>query len=249
MQIVINKLLTHYETQGKGPAVLFLHGWGDTSKTFAPLIKDLQKQYTCIVLDLPGFGSSQQPDGIWGIEDYSEFVKAFLLKINVAPETLVGHSNGGTIAMFALSHKLITAKKLILLASAGIRTENSISKTVYKLIAKSGKQAAKIFSKKTQEKLRKKLYSTAGSDIFVSPHLEETFKKVVGYDIQKDAATIEQPTLLVYAEDDTATPRRYGDKLGQIIKNSKLVVLPAGGHFVHQTNTQEVQKLIKEFIK
>jgi pimeloyl-ACP methyl ester carboxylesterase len=143
----------------------------------------------------------------------------------------------------------LNPKKLVLLASAGIRSEDSVKKSLYKAVAKTGRLLSRTLPKKTQQKLRRRLYEAAGSDILISPDLEETFKKVVSYDAEADAAKITQPTILIYTQDDTATPSRYGVKLHNAIKDSKLTILPDGGHFVHQTQSQAVLDLMKEHIK
>lgn len=250
MQVVVNNLLTHYEKQGTGPVVLFLHGWGDSLQTFASLVTLLKKDYSCVTVDLPGFGGTNQPPTAWSVADYAQFVADFIKKIDIKDlQAVVGHSNGGTISLYALAHGLLYAEKLILLASAGIRSEDSFKKGVYKVIAKIGKQVSRLFPKKIQQKLRRTLYTTAGSDILISPELEETFKKVIRYDIQADARKVQQPALLVYAEDDRATPARYGQKLEAAIPNATLTVLPNGGHFIHQTQIEVVAKQVREFLK
>ncbi|MFO0971342.1 MAG: alpha/beta hydrolase [Candidatus Saccharimonadales bacterium] len=249
MQIVVNDLLTQYEKQGSGPVALFLHGWGDTTATFNSLVNELKADFTCISLDLPGFGGSQVPPSSWGLPDYAEFTQNFVEKLDLKPKVTFGHSNGGGILIYALAHQLVNPEKLILLASAGIRSEDSLKKVLYKVIAKIGKQFTKLLPRKTQQKLRTKLYQTAGSDILISPELEETFKKVVGYDVQNEAKQINQPTLLIYAKDDAATPVRYGETFKDLIKNSQLHVLPDGGHFVHQSKPTEVIKLMRDFLQ
>jgi pimeloyl-ACP methyl ester carboxylesterase len=247
MQVVVNDLLTQYEKQGSGPVALFLHGWGDNAATFKPLVNRLRSDFTCISLDLPGFGGSQTPLESWSLPDYAEFAQDFLKKTKLIPEYVCGHSNGGSILIYGLAHALLNPQKLVLLASAGIRTEDSLKKGVYKIVAKIGKQLTRILPKPIQQRLRRQLYQRAGSDILISPHLEETFKKVVSYDVQKEAAEITQPTLLVYAKDDLATPVRYGETFHHLIKSSTLRVLPDGGHFTHQTKTDQVARLIKDF--
>jgi pimeloyl-ACP methyl ester carboxylesterase len=249
MNVIINNLLTNYEVQGKGPVILFLHGWGDDLRTFSQLITKLKNNYTCVSVDLPGFGATQQPNEVWGVEEYATFTKNFVKKIKIEPAIIVGHSNGGTIALFALSHNLLEPQKLILFASAGIRSEDGFRKTILKVIAKTGKVFTKALPKKTQASLRQKLYKNIGSDLLVSPHLEETFKKVVSYDIQADASKVSQKTLLLYAEDDSATPPHYGEILRSAIKQSQLIVLPEGGHFIHQTQLNSIMGKIEEFTK
>lgn len=248
MKIIVNKLASHYETQGKGPVILFLHGWGDNEATFAPLVKNLKENYTCITVDLPGFGITEPPELTWGIKDYAEFVSKFIEKLSVQPKVVVGHSNGGTIAMYGVSHGLISPQRLILLASAGIRNQDAVRKKAYKIIAKSGKAASSWLPSSWQLRLKKKLYSSAGSDIFVSPHLEETFKKVVSYDVQVDVKNISIPTLIMYGDKDTATPPEFGEKLNKLIPDSKLVIVHGADHFIHQTQTKLVLEEVRGFL-
>jgi pimeloyl-ACP methyl ester carboxylesterase len=59
MQVIVDGLLTNYYKVGHGPVVLGLHGWGDNSRTFSQLSKNLEERYEFIGLDLPGFGESQ----------------------------------------------------------------------------------------------------------------------------------------------------------------------------------------------
>src|SRR5215469_7653963 len=47
---------------GKGPAVVLLHGFGDTGDMWAALATDLAKDHTVIVPDLRGMGLSEHPD-------------------------------------------------------------------------------------------------------------------------------------------------------------------------------------------
>ncbi len=249
MQIVVNKLLTQYEKQGSGPVALFLHGWGDDHRSFLPLIAELKSTHTCIAVDLPGSGGSQTPQEAWGVPEYAAFVKAFLNKLKLKPSVVVGHSNGGTVSMYLTAHQLIETESLVLLASAGIRSEESARKLAYKIVAKIGKHATKILPHTLQHRARHTLYKTAGSDILIAPHLEETFKKVVRYDIQKDAHRITIPTLLLYADDDTATPPRYGERLKRTITRSRLEILNGGGHFVQLTHTKKVAQLMQDFLQ
>jgi len=249
MNTIVDGIATNYILEGKGPAILFLHGWGDSHTTFEHLIKKLAKTHECIALDLPGFGGTQAPDSVWGIPEYSKFVQSFLKKIEKDARIIVAHSNGGTIAMYALAHDALEAKKLVLIGSAGIRDEDSAKKTAYKLVAKTGKMLTKIFPKNVQAKLKKKLYESAGSDIFVAPHIEATFKKVVGYDAQNDAKNIRAKTLLIYGSDDDATPVRYGRKLADALPHSELKIIESAGHFVHQENPDTVLGYMSEFLK
>lgn len=248
MQVVVHNLLTNYDAAGSDKkAILMLHGWGDNLKTFDSLSNSLSKKYKVIRVDLPGFGSSQVPTETWGLADYASFVKEFLTKINVPTiYGLIGHSNGGAVAIKAIAEGNVHPERLILVGSAGIR-ERTAKKQLYKAIAKSGKAATFWLSPHQKKRLRSRLYKQAGSDMLLVPELEATFKKTISEDIQSTAAHVKVKTLLIYGQDDTSTPPRYGEILHKLIKGSTLQIL-SGGHFIHQDQPEKVQTMIEDFL-
>ncbi len=113
MTIIVDGYAVHYEQSGKGPLVLMLHGWGDNLQTFKQLSKELGKEYTVLTLDLLGFGASDAPREPFDLELYARFVASFLEKLNIhGLHSIVGHSNGGAIAIKGLS--LAYLKQIVL---------------------------------------------------------------------------------------------------------------------------------------
>lgn len=250
LQVVVDSLLTSYKSSGKGKTVLLLHGWGDRAAGLKDLQAALAGKYEVISLDLPGFGSSQRPDGDWDLSDYAEFVGTFLNKIGKkGVYAVIGHSNGGAIAIRGLARGDFKADKLVLMAAAGIRGTAKTRNKVLRLVAKTGKALTAPLPKSAKSRLRRKVYNTIGSDMLVAEHLQGTFKKVVADDVREDAAKIKLPTLLLYGGNDEATPASYGQAYHQLIKNSKLEVLSDVGHFMHLEQPQKVTKEIEEFLK
>ena len=250
MNVVVDNIITNYSAVGEGPVVLLLHGWGDNSQTFSVLQNTLGPHFKVIALDLPGFGHTGAPPSTWNLDSYAHFVKKFLEKLgDHEVYAIIGHSNGGAIAIKGLGTTVLNAKKLILLASSGIRNRHSKRRLIFKAIAKTGKVLTFWMSDFQKKRFRKKLYGIAGSDLLVAPHMEETFKVTVRQDIQEDAKKIIQPSLLIYAEKDASVPLADGQKLAGLISNSKLVEIPGADHFLHQTAEDQVNKLIVEFLE
>jgi pimeloyl-ACP methyl ester carboxylesterase len=248
-QVVVNGLLARYGRKGKGKTILLLHGWGDSLATFHELADKLSANYEVIAVDLPGFGQTQPPPQAWGLEEYAEFVQAFLKKID-APKVyaIAGHSNGGAIALQLLSGQPI-AEKLILLASAGIRNRDKAKKQLLRAGAKTAKILSVALPKATRQRLRNRLYGVIGSDMAAVPHMEETFKRIVAQDIINAARRVNIPTLLIYGSDDEATPPQYGEKLAYALPNSHLEVIKGAGHFIHHDSVAKVYKLSEEFLQ
>jgi pimeloyl-ACP methyl ester carboxylesterase len=249
MQVIVDELLTHYEIAGEGKLVLLLHGWGDNLKGLATLQAALASTYQVLALDLPGFGQTQAPKSAWDLDDYATFVENSLKKIEAGDTfSIVGHSNGGALAIRSLAIHKLTAEKLVLLAASGIREGRSIKLLLLKVLATVGKIATVWMPRRYRNNLRKSLYKTAGSDALVVEGMRETFDKVVRQDVQQDAAGLSLPTLLIYAENDDAVPLSDGRKYNQLIKSSELVVVPGAGHFLHLDEPQIVVTAIEGFL-
>ena len=249
MNIVVDGLLTHYKLAGKGKLVLLLHGWGDSGQGLAGLQAKLAKHYQVLALDLPGFGNSQAPETVWNLDDYAHFVKHALGKLGFRqPYAVIGHSNGGALAIRSISLQSFKPDKLVLLAASGIRTGGGARRLALKIIAKTGDIATIWLPERYRQALRKSLYGAAGSDMLVVPELQETFKQTVRQDVQADAAAITVPTLLIYAEDDRSVPLADGQKYQALIKHSDLQIIKQAGHFVHVDQPTQVESLIEAFL-
>lgn len=250
MNIVVDNLLANYTLSGKGKLVLLLHGWGDSARGLAGLQKDLAEKYQVLALDLPGFGGTQAPEAAWDLDDYARFIADALDKLELKqPYAVIGHSNGGALAIRAISLELLKPRKLVLLAASGVRTNSAGKRFFLKIVAKTGNVATLWMPERYRRGLRKSLYGAAGSDILVMPQLEDTFKKTVRQDVQGDAAAIDVSALLVYAADDNEIPVADGKQYHDLIQGSRLEVIKDAGHFVHTDQPEKVTRLILEFLK
>jgi pimeloyl-ACP methyl ester carboxylesterase len=247
MQVVVQSLLTNYIRKGTGKKLLLLHGWGDNVAGLKPLIDSLSLKNEVVALDLPGFGGTQSPIESWSLDEYAVFVKEFLQKINYKTNVVIGHSNGGAIAIRA-SSKGLESDKLVLIASSGVRGEYKGKVKILRLVTKTGKLLASPLPKKLKKNLRSKVYQSVGSDMLVAEHLQETFKRIVTDDIRSDAVNISQPTLLLYGDKDSSTPVEIGKKIAAKIKNSQLVVISNAGHMLPTEKTKEITDNIMGFI-
>jgi pimeloyl-ACP methyl ester carboxylesterase len=248
MHVTVDSLKIQYERVGKGKTVLVLHGWADSSKGWQEAAARLAERHEVVVVDLPGFGDSQTPKEAWGLSEYAAFIGDFLQGIHAQPYAVVAHSNGGAIALRGLANGSFAAEKLVLLDSAGIRGQYFGRKKIQRIAAKAGKLFTKPLPHGLKKRLRRKVYQTLGSDMLVVERLQGIFRKVVTDDVQKDAATLKLPTLLIYGEDDLGTPVQYGRMLHNLIAGSKLEIVPGAGHFAHRDKPDEVLQLTQEFL-
>ena len=112
-----NEININYKDYGKkeAPALVFLHGWGQNIAMMEPIANPFADTHRLIILDLPGFGASDEPDYAWTIFDYAKMLDTLLKSLQIENPTLIGHSFGGKISIaFASCYPVA---KLVLLAS------------------------------------------------------------------------------------------------------------------------------------
>src|SRR5690349_20026158 len=90
-RIEVNGATIHVRAGGKGPAVVRLHGFGDTGDMWAPLAKALIKNHTVIVPDLRGMGLSSLPSGGYDKKTQGVDIATVMDKLNVQKADLVTH--------------------------------------------------------------------------------------------------------------------------------------------------------------
>jgi pimeloyl-ACP methyl ester carboxylesterase len=83
---------------GSGPAVVLLHGFGDTGDMWAPLAAELARTHTVVVPDLRGMGLSSHPEGGYDKRTQAGDIRAVLTKLNIDQADVVGHDIGTMVA-------------------------------------------------------------------------------------------------------------------------------------------------------
>jgi pimeloyl-ACP methyl ester carboxylesterase len=209
----------------------------------------LAKNYEVYVVDVPGFGESERPDSAWSLEEYSQWLREFLGKIKI-PKLygLIGHSNGGAIAVKSVAGGL-PVEHLVLLGASGVRNRERGKKLFLNSIAKTGKVATRVLPKKTRQKIRNRWYDKIGSELYAHKGMEASFKKVVAEDLLIEAAMISAPTLLIYGTEDKATPPLYGHMYASVIEQSQFHSIESAGHYVFLDAPKDVTELIENFLK
>ncbi len=94
-----NGLPVSYHKTGTGSPLLMLHGWGSSSRVMLQLAHSISDIRTCFVPDLPGFGATPPPEAPWGIDDYTDLVRAFVREVIGGPTDVLAHSFGGRITL------------------------------------------------------------------------------------------------------------------------------------------------------
>jgi len=104
-EVVANGTTIHVRSGGSGPAVLLLHGYGETGDMWAPLAVELARDHTVIVPDLRGLGLSSKPPGGFDKKTQAEDLAGVMTALDVAQADVVAHDIGNMVAFqFAARH-------------------------------------------------------------------------------------------------------------------------------------------------
>jgi pimeloyl-ACP methyl ester carboxylesterase len=118
--VEIEGVRTFVTEAGEGPAVLLIHGYGDTADGWRRVVPGLLADHRVIALDVPPFGRSEAPPKCKLIDYYCEFFPQFMDQMGIERATIIGHSLGGAIALRAAVENPDRVERLGLVAPAGL---------------------------------------------------------------------------------------------------------------------------------
>jgi len=226
--------------------VIILHGWAKTLDKWQKLLNALdEKEIKSDLLTIPGLTSKLEK--AWNMEDYVKWFKNIIEK-EKEKIILIGHSNGGRIAIAFTNQYPEKVEKLILIDSAGIYHNElplRIKRIVFKTIAKIGK---KLTSSKSMRNL---LYKFARESDYkdLDENIKQTMLNLISVDLKPILPQIKIPTLIIWGANDKITPLSDGILMNNLIKNSELKIIKDAGHSPQYTNPLETVNLITDFIK
>ncbi len=90
----------HYTIQGKGIAIILLHGFASDGSIWDNQLSFLEENYMVIIPDIPGSGKSTPLNKSTStMNDYASCIKAIIVAEKIEKFVLIGHSMGGYIAL------------------------------------------------------------------------------------------------------------------------------------------------------
>ena len=247
MFIEINDLNVYYEVDGVGHPIILLHGWGQSTEAFIPVVNHLKQHYKVYNIDFPGFGKSEEPKIAWDVYDYADMLEKFVEKLQIPAPTLMGHSFGGRVGIIYAGRKN-SMNKLILVDAAGVKPKRGLDYYARVYAYKLGKRVLSLPGLKVY---KEQMMKNAGSSDYqsASPMLRQIMSKVVNEDLQHLMGEIEAETLLVWGDLDDATPLNDAKIMEKKIKNSGLVVFEGAGHYSYLERLPQFLRVLDVFLE
>ena len=260
-----------YRMMGSGPALLLLHGIGDSSETWVPLMEELARDHTVIAPDLLGHGQSDKPRADYSVAAYANGMRDLLEVLGIDSATIVGHSLGGGVAAQLAYQYPDRCERLVLVASGGAGRDVSpllrIAAAPFAEVALPvlqwpvGQLAAKAFI----EVLRRSgtdLGRDAGELQRVFDGLPDrssrgaftrTLRSVVDWRgqvvtmLDRCYLADSVPVLLIWGNRDGVIPVDHGRLAHAAMASSRLSVFEGSGHFPHHSDPERFISELRTF--
>jgi pimeloyl-ACP methyl ester carboxylesterase len=261
-----------YVMAGSGPALLLIHGIGDSSDTWRPVFEQLAEHHTVIAPDLLGHGRSEKPRADYTVAGYANAMRDLLSILGVERVTVVGHSLGGGVAAQFSYQFPERCERLVLVNAGGVG--RSVS-PLLRLAAIPGAEAlmpllglppVRFVSRLSAGLLR--VFDTAlGRDaeeilaVFDALPNGEARRAILrtlrsGIDWQGQVITMldraylaeSVPTLIIWGRRDAIIPLGHGRLAHMAFPGSDLVIFDEAGHFPHHTDPPRFARLVHEFV-
>ena len=261
----------HFQQFGEdsNPTILLIHGFTASTyvwNTTAPQLADAG--FNVIAIDLIGFGYSEKPRWFeYSIEAQARMVSRFMNRLGIGRATIVGSSYGGAVAATLALDYPERVEKLVLVDA--VCNDGPKNHPLMRLGAFPGLGEALtpfiLDSKRFAASRMQSTLAPANHHLITQERIDSVVRPLSAADahhsvlassrnwhatrIERDANLINQPTLIIWGEEDHVVPLRDGDSLHRSILNSRFVVLPNCGHVPQEEKSEVFSSLVVEFCR
>jgi pimeloyl-ACP methyl ester carboxylesterase len=261
----------HYQEFGEAsnPTLLLIHGYTASTyvwKTVAPMLA--QKQFHVVAVDLLGFGYSDKPAAFdYTIASQARMIERLMNRLGIGKATIVGSSYGGAVASTLALDYAERVEKLVLVGA--VCNDDALANPVLKLasVPLVGEILTPFFvdSKFLSKARMKGTFAPANHHLITDERVESVIRPLKAKDahhsilasarnwdanrIQADAHLINQPTLLIWGENDTVIPVSNGQCLYDAMLNSRLIVFKDCGHLPQEEKPEKFVEFVSEFCR
>jgi pimeloyl-ACP methyl ester carboxylesterase len=262
-----------YVKAGTGPVLLLIHGIGDSSDSWRPVLEQLAQHHTVVAPDLLGHGRSEKPRADYTVAGYANGMRDLLSVLEIDRATVVGHSLGGGVAAQFAYQFPERCERLVLVGSGGVgRTVSPLLRVAAvpgaeALMPLLGTPPLKLLSRLGAGLLRF-LDTALGRDaeeilaVFDALPNTEARRAILrtlrsGVDWQGQVITMLDraymaegvPTLIIWGRRDAIIPLGHGRLAHMAFPGSELVIFDEGGHFPHHTDPARFVRVVREFVE
>lgn len=252
-----NGLRMAYVEQGSrdGIAVVMLHGYSDTHRSFDLVRPLLPRAWRVIAVSQRGHGHSDKPQSDYAMADFAADVPAFLDALGIERAVLVGHSMGAAVALRVAAEWPERVAGLALLSGFADFSGNAGAKELFELVAGFGEQIDPVFVRSFQASTIAAPMSQGFIEFVSNESLrcpvrawKGAAQAMAACDPLADAARVRAPSMLIWGDKDDFVPRADQHALRRVLPAARLIALNGAGHAPHWERTADTAACLRAFI-
>ena len=238
MLTTVSGLTFHISDTGAGqPALVFLHYFGGSVRTWQPVIARLAPQFRCLAIDLRGWGDSEAAPTGYAVADMADDVQGVLSALDLPRFVLIGHSMGGKAAQLLAARHLSGLERLLLIGPSPLSPEPMTEADRAEMRAAWGHADA---ARKTLKTIAKLPLPEDWQQQVVEDNLRSARPAWEAWadlgsreDLSAQAAQITVPTaVLAGKQDPVLSPDVLTREVTQRIPGATQTLLPGAGHLM-----------------
>jgi len=219
------------------PAVLLLHAWAESRRSFDRLVPLLPDTVHAVALDQRGHGDAEKPAAGYSLTGLAADVDAFMDAIGIVSAVLVGSSSGGYVAQQVAIDCPSRVAGLVLVGSPrSLRGRPSFADEVEALtdpIDASWVRQTLTWFPRHHDVPSSYLEDRVDDGARIPAHVwRESFRGLLAAEPPTDSGIITAPTLIVWGENDDLLARDQQEALAAAIPAAQLLVYEGTGHLV-----------------
>ena len=257
MRATINGVQIHFESQGEGPPIVFVHGLGGTSNVWHAQRVTLSKYHRVVAYDLSGSGRSDKTRRSYSMDGWADELSGLLDHLSIPAAVIVGHSMTTVLGQhFAAKYPqrttaLVLAGALVELAPSGKEAFTKRAELVEKdgMIAVADTVLGGALSAGTREHnlaltgmVREMLLSNDPACY------ANQCRALIAGSAKADQEKIACPTLLLVGDQDPVTPLSLQKQIAAAIKNCRIRVIPNTAHLTMMEMPEMFNAALLEFL-
>ena len=243
-------LVLSYAEQGAAerPALLLLHGYSDSWRSYQPLMAPLSNRFRVIAVSLRGHGDSSTPSRGYDLPTISADVVAFIKMLGIGKATIVGHSMGSLVSQWiALHHRQFVDKLIFIGAFATLKGNASVEALWRDEVQHLLDPVAPEFVRAFQQSTLAVPVPSAFFESVVAESLKVASRVWRGallglleHDHCNRLHEIFAPSLIIWGDQDRIAGRADQDLLAKSMPNARLAIHSGIGHAPHWEDPDRV---------
>lgn len=238
-----------------GDAIVFLHGYTDSRRAFAPMLTSMPSSFRRVVFSHRGHGDSDKPMSGYRVGDLADDLATVLDGLEIPRAVLVGHSMGSLIATrYALARPERVAGLALIGGFATLRDNMAVEPFWRETIADLADPVDPAMVRAFQESTLARPVPASFLDLVVTESLKlparvwtQTLHGLLDEDFSHSLARIDAPTLLIWGDQDATSDRAEQRRLQAFMPGAELVSIAGGGHAPHWEEPERIAGLVTGF--